>query len=349
MLRLPSRIAILAVLLFASAAYWHTLLSLRDIPPGGGSAPFERPGGRAHAVWPERPIHLVVPFPPGSSPDILARVTAGPLARALGQPIVIDNKPGAGGNLGARFVTRAKPDGYTLLYTINGPLVTAPALYRDTLGYDPLIDLTPITLIATSPNVLTVPASLPVNTVRDFVRFARERGGALNYGSVGAGSSAHLAMEMFKHAAGIELTHIPYSGFPQVAAALLAGDAQAAFMVPAIALPQVKAGKLKALALTSLEPRAELPGIPAMAAQGYPGFEAISWNAVLAPAGTPAPVIERLNRELARALDSPPVRQAFELHFFTPAPSSPAALTQRIEREKVRWDEVINRLKLLRD
>ncbi|MEJ2896961.1 Bug family tripartite tricarboxylate transporter substrate binding protein [Bordetella avium] len=303
----------------------------------------------AHASWPDRPIHLVVPFPPGSSPDLLARTIAEPLSQALRQPIVVDNKPGAGGNIGTRLVSQAKPDGYTLLYTINGPLVTAPTLYKRTLGYDPLKDLAPITLVATSPNVLTVPASLGVDNVEAFVKLARQRGGSMNYGSVGPGSSAHLAMEMFKQEAKIDLTQIPYPGFPQVIAGIISGDIQAAFMVPAIAMPQAKDGRVKALAITSLEPSEALPGIPTMASQGYPGFEAISWNAVLAPAGTPTPIIERLNSELARIINSDAVRKQMLLQYFTPAPSTPEALTQRIRSEKARWDRVIDSLNLSLD
>ncbi|AZY47909.1 Bug family tripartite tricarboxylate transporter substrate binding protein [Bordetella avium] len=303
----------------------------------------------AHASWPDRPIHLVVPFPPGSSPDLLARTIAEPLSQALQQPIVVDNKPGAGGNIGTRLVSQAKPDGYTLLYTINGPLVTAPTLYKRTLGYDPLKDLAPITLVATSPNVLTVPASLGVDNVEAFVKLARQRGGSMNYGSVGPGSSAHLAMEMFKQEAKIDLTQIPYPGFPQVIAGIISGDIQAAFMVPAIAMPQAKDGRVKALAITSLEPSEALPGIPTMASQGYPGFEAISWNAVLAPAGTPTPIIERLNSELARIINSDAVRKQMLLQYFTPAPSTPEALTQRIRSEKARWDRVIDSLNLSLD
>ncbi|MFU1912968.1 Bug family tripartite tricarboxylate transporter substrate binding protein [Bordetella avium] len=303
----------------------------------------------AHASWPDRPIHLVVPFPPGSSPDLLARTIAEPLSQALQQPIVVDNKPGAGGNIGTRLVSQAKPDGYTLLYTINGPLVTAPTLYKRTLGYDPLKDLAPITLVATSPNVLTVPASLGVDNVEAFVKLARQRGGSMNYGSVGPGSSANLAMEMFKQEAKIDLTQIPYPGFPQVIAGIISGDIQAAFMVPAIAMPQAKDGRVKALAITSLEPSEALPGIPTMASQGYPGFEAISWNAVLAPAGTPTPIIERLNSELARIINSDAVRKQMLLQYFTPAPSTPEALTQRIRSEKARWDRVIDSLNLSLD
>ncbi|MFQ6748325.1 tripartite tricarboxylate transporter substrate-binding protein, partial [Bordetella pertussis] len=173
--------------------------------------------------------------------------------------------------------------------------------------------------------------------------------GALNYGSVGPGSSAHLAMEMFKHEAGIDLTQIPYPGFPQVITAIIGGDVHAGFMVPAIAMPHARDGKVKTLAVTSLEPSDALPGIPTMASQGYPGFEAISWNAILAPAGTPAPIVERLNRELATIIDSDAVRKQLAAQYFTPAPSSPQALTERIQAEKARWDQVIGRLNLSLD
>src|SRR5690606_29727773 len=216
------------------------------------------------AAWPEKPIQMIVPFPAGSSPDILARAIAEPLAKDLGQAVVVDNKPGAGGNIGTRAASKAKPDGYTLLYTINGPLVTAPTLYKKTLGYDPLRDLAPVSLVGTSPNVLVVPGSLPVNNVKDFVALVKSRGNSLNYGSVGPGSSAHLAMEMFKESAGVDLAHIPYSGFPQVITAIIGGDVQAGFMVPAIAVPQARDGKVKLLAVTSLEPSEALPGIPTM-------------------------------------------------------------------------------------
>lgn len=303
----------------------------------------------AMADWPERPIHMVVPFPPGSSPDLLARTISEPLSQALGQPVVIDNKPGAGGNIGTRMVAKATPDGYTLVYTINGPMVTAPELYKKTLGYDPLKDLQPITLVATSPNVLTVPAALPVENVEDFVKLARERKGALNYGSVGPGSSAHLAMEMFKSEANIDLVQIPYSGFPQVISAIIAGDVQAGFMVPAIAMPQVQSGKVKALAITSLQPSESLAGIPTMDKQGYPGFEAISWNAIFAPAGTPAPIVDRLNKELAQIINSDAVRKQLAQQYFTPAPSTPAELTDRIQKDQTRWNAVIKRLGLSLD
>ncbi|MDQ2148547.1 tripartite tricarboxylate transporter substrate binding protein [Alcaligenaceae bacterium A4P071] len=304
----------------------------------------------ALADWPDRPIHLVVPFPAGSSPDTLARAIAEPLSQSLGQPIVVENKPGAGGNIGTRFVARAEPDGNTLLYTINGPLVTAPTLYKKTLGYDPFTDLAPISLVATSPNVLTVSGDMAnIYSAGDLAKLATARPGALNYGSVGPGSSAHLAMEMFKQQAKIDLAHIPYSGFPQVITAIISGDVQAGFMVPAIAMPQVRAGKARALAVTSLARSPLLPDLPTMAEQGYPGFESISWNAVLAPAGTPTPIIERLNSELARIIAGEPLRKQMALQYFTPAASTPEALTRRMRDEKARYDTVIDTLKLSLD
>ncbi|ARP88172.1 ABC transporter substrate-binding protein [Bordetella genomosp. 9] len=303
----------------------------------------------ARAEWPERPIDLIVPFPAGSSPDLLARIVSEPLSKALGQPIIVQNKPGAGGNIGTRLAAEAKPDGYTVLFTINGPLTTAPTLYRKTLGYDPFNDLAPVTLVATSPNVLVVPRDLGIKTVEQFVKLAKERPGALNYGSVGPGSASQLAMEMFKGQAGLDIAHIPYPGFPQVISAIISGDIQSSFMVPAIAMPQARNGKATVLAVTSLQRAETLPDIPTMAEQGYPGFEAISWDAILVPAGTPSTVIERLNSELARIISSDKVRQQMAVQYFTPAPSSPEQLTDRMRDEKARWDAVIKKLNLSLD
>lgn len=306
----------------------------------------------AHAqnAWPhEKPIHLIVPFPAGSSPDILARTLAAPLAKQLGQNIVVENKPGAGGNIGTRFVARAPADGYTLLYTINGPLVTAPTLYKKTLGYDPLTDLAPITLVATSPNVLVVNAGFTGVNVADFVIQAKQQAGRWNYGSVGPGSASHLAMELFKKQAGVELTHIPYNGFPQVTTAVIAKDIQAAFMVPAIAMTQVKSGKVKALGITSQQAIASLPGITPLSAQGFAEFEATSWNAILAPAGTPADIVSQLHKALADLLNSKEIKDKFAAQYFSTVGSSPDELKQRIQQEKRRWDVVIDDLKLSLD
>nr|WP_265633414.1 tripartite tricarboxylate transporter substrate binding protein [Cupriavidus cauae] len=306
----------------------------------GGALALPRSLLAAGKDWPSRPLRMVVPFPPGSSPDLIARLISDPLAQALGQPVVIENRPGAGGNIGTGQVARAAPDGYTLLFTINGPLVTAPTLSRH-LPYDPVRQLAPITLVATSPNVLVVDPRTGVRDLREFVALARERPGALNYGSVGNGSAAHLAMEQLKARAGISLEHIPYPGFPQIAAAMIAGQIQAAFMVPAIAMPQVNAGRLRVLAVTTSGRTSLLPSVPTVAESGYPGFEAISWQAVLAPAGTPAPIVDRLYRELVKIIGSDSVRAQMRAQYFMPAGTAPASLRQTMASEKARWDQVI--------
>lgn len=290
--------------------------------------------------WPARPIKLLVPFPAGSSPDLIARAVAEPLAAALGQPIVVDNRPGAGGNVGTGMVAKAEPDGYTLLFTIQGPLVTAPLLSKH-LGYDPQKDLMPVSLVATSPNLLVVDPKLGANNLADFVRIARARQGELNYGSVGNGSASHLAMELFKTRAGIELVHVPYQGFPQIVNAMLAGQIQAAFMVPGIAMGQVRAGKLKALGVTTLGRVGALPDIPTLAEQGFAGFEAISWQAVLAPAKTPKAIVNRLSAELVRIIKSDEVRTRMLSVYFSAAGTTPDALSSLMRSERESWAKVI--------
>jgi len=300
---------------------------------------------QAVAAWPhDRAIQLVVPFPAGSSPDVLARTVAEPLAERLGQAVVVDNRPGAGGNIGTRHVAQAKPDGYTVLLTINGPMATAPALYKNTLGYEPATDLAPVTMIGTSPNVLVVPQESPARSLQEFVALAKTQPGALNYGSVGPGSSAHLAMAMLEAAADISLLQVPYASFSQVVTGLIAGDLHAGFMVPGIAMGQVQAGKLRALAVTSLDATDLLPGIPALAQQGYPGFESISWDALFVPAGTPAAIVERLNAELVRILAQDNVRQKLASLYFTPAPSTPQALADTVQAERTKLEALIRRL-----
>ena len=315
-------------------------LQRRDVLVAGVAAALSGALPARAQAWPARPIRLVVPFPPGSSPDIIARLVAEPLAQALGQAIVVDNKPGAGGNLGTGLVAKAEPDGYTFLFTIQGPLVTAPLLSKS-LGYDPLKDLVPVTLVATSPNVLVVDPKLGVDTLADFVRVAKQKKGQLNYGSVGNGSAAHLAMESFKARAGLDIVHVPYQGFPQVVNAILAGQVQAGFMVPGIAIGQVKAGKLKALGVTTLGRAGALPDLPTFVEQGYAGFEAISWQAVLAPARTPQAVIDRVSAELVRIIKTDEVRGRILGQYFSAAGTAPEALASLMKSERERWGKVI--------
>jgi len=291
-------------------------------------------------AWPNRPIKLVVPFPPGSSPDFIARLIAEPLAHALGQAVVVDNRPGAGGSIGTGAVARTEPDGYTLLFTIQGPLVTAPLLTKG-LNYDPARDLAPITLVATSPNVLVVDPKLGANSLADFVRIAKQKKGQLNYGSVGIGSASHLAMELFKTRAGIDLLHVPYQGFPQIVGAILAGQVQAAFMVPGIAMGQVRAGKLQALGVTTLGRAGSLPELPSFVEQGYADFEAISWQAVLAPANTPKAIVDRVAGELIRIIKTDDVRGKMLGQYFSAAGTAPEALAGLMKTERERWAKVI--------
>ena len=304
---------------------------------------------QATEQWPERNIHLIVPFPGGSSPDLLARTLAEHLSESLDQNIVVENRPGAGGNIGTSHATRAKPDGYTLLVTINGPIVTAPTLYKESLNYDPKADLQPISLIGTSPNVLVVPRNFPAENLEEFVAYAQAHPDELNYGSVGAGSASHLSMAMLEHAADIELTHVPYSGFPQILNALIAGDIQASFMVPGIAMPQVEAGKIRALAITSREESPLLPNLPTVHESGFEDFEAISWNALYVPKDTPDEIVERLNTLLEEIMQKDEVITRLNSLYFTAESSTPEAMNKRAQNEKAIWDEVIERLQLSLD
>ena len=291
-------------------------------------------------AWPSRTIKLVVPFPPGSSPDFIGRLIAEPLGKALGRAVIVDNRAGAGGNVGTAAVAKAEPDGYTFLFTIQGPLVTAPLLNKS-LNYDPMKDLAPVTLVASSPNVLVVGPALGASTLADFVRIAKQKKGQLNYGSVGNGSASHLAMELFKTRAGLDIVHVPYQGFPQVMNAILAGEVQASFMVPGIAMGQIRAGKLRALGVTTLGRTGSLPDFPSFVEQGYADFEAISWQAVLAPAKTPRPIIDRVSIELIRIIKSDEVRTRMLGQFFSAAGTSPEALAILMRAERERWGRVI--------
>lgn len=313
----------------------HALASNAPSAPSSGIAA-NSASTEAATAWPSHPVRMVVPYPPGSTPDLIARYVSEKLGSAIGQPVIIDNRVGAGGNIGTGYVARAKPDGYTLLFTINGPLVTAPLLYSR-LGYDPVRDFVPVALIATSPSVLVVDARLPVRTVADLRAYAAARPGKLAYGSVGKGSSAHLTMEQLKSRAGIDLLHVPYASYAQVVTAMMGGHVQVAFMVPGSAMPQVQAGKLRALAVTAPARSMLLPDLPTMIESGFHQLESTTWQALLAPANTPAPIVERLQKLIAELLYDDATRAAFKANYFLPATGAVSLLGDFMKTERERW------------
>jgi tripartite-type tricarboxylate transporter receptor subunit TctC len=292
--------------------------------------------------WPSRPVHLIVPFPAGSSPDLIARIVTEKLAPALGQPVVVENRPGAGGNLGTGLVAKAAPDGYTLGFSILGPLAVNSVLYRK-MEYDPFRDLAPVCLVAASPNVLVVDPGLNIGSVKEFVALAKSQPGKLNYGSVGNGSTSHLTMELFKESAGIDIVHVPYPGSPQVNAAILSGQVAAGFVVPATAMPLVESGRLKAIAVTSSVRSIVVPELPTLVEAGYPDVVSTAWQGIVAPAKTPPAVIERLSRELVAIVRSDDVREKMIRLYFQPIGSSPAGLANLMRSEVERWGKVIRK------
>ena len=294
----------------------------------------------AQGTWPTRPIHVIVPFPPGSSPDLVARMVNDRLGAALGQPVIIENKPGAGGMLGTGQVAKAAPDGYTFGVSIPGPLAVNTVLVKD-MEYDPFRELAPVTLIAASPNVLVVDAKLGAGTLREFIALARAQPGKLNYGSVGNGSASHLTMELLKQRAGIDLVHVPYPGSPQVNTAILNGQIAGGFVVPATAMPLVHAGRLKALGATTTTRSIVLPDVPTVAEQGFPGFEATAWVAMVAPAKTAPRIVNRVAEESVKIIRSDDVREQMIRIYFQPVGTAPEALRILMREEADQWGKVI--------
>ena len=290
--------------------------------------------------WPAKAMHMIVPFPPGSSPDLIARMLGEKLGTALGQPVIVENRPGAGGNLGTALVARAAPDGYTIGLSIGGPLAVNTVLYSK-LPYDPFTDLAPTTLVAASPNVLVVDPKLGVGSVKEFVALAKSQPGKLNYGSVGNGSASHLTMELLKAEAGIDIVHVPYPGSPQVNTAIAGGQIAAGFVVPATAMPLVQGGRMKALAVTSSARSAVLPELPTVAEAGFPGFQSTAWLGMVAPARTPEPIVERISAELVRIIRSDEIRGRMARIYFQAIGTTPAGLATLMRDEVERWGKVI--------
>lgn len=287
-------------------------------------------GGPALAqAWPAKPIRLMVPFPPGGSTDIVARIVAQKLAERLGQSLVIENRGGGGGTIGTAAVAKAAPDGYSLAIASTSTHVVAPGVYPK-LEYDPIKDFAPIGLMAVSPYLLVVNPAVPAKTLQDLVAFAKRQPGKLNYASAGVGSTTHLAMEMLKAVSGTYMLHIPYSGNGPAGTAVVGGQVEMLFgSLPAL-LPHAKSGRVRALAVGTPKRSPSLPDVPTVSESGYPGFDASLWLALMAPAGTPPAIVERLNKELAAIIASPETRDSLDKAGAEPLTGSPSDLAAMI-------------------
>jgi tripartite-type tricarboxylate transporter receptor subunit TctC len=296
----------------------------------------------SYAQYPSRAIRFVVSAPAGSSLDVIARTIGERLRNRLAQPVVVDNRPAAGGTVAADIVAKSPPDGYTMVISFNAPLAFGPHLYAK-LPYDPLKDLAPVIITSSQPNVLAVNAALPVTSVKALIEYAKAHPGKLNYASVGNGSSSQLTMELLKATAGIEIVHVPFNGSPPAVAATTQGDTQMMFAVMQPLQAQIHTGRLRAIAITSAKRFPLLPDLPTIAEAGYPGFEALAWNGVLVAARTPPPITERLNAEINAILRDATVKSALNVQGFDLIGGTPEDFAKLIRSESEKWAPVIRK------
>ncbi|RPI41195.1 MAG: tripartite tricarboxylate transporter substrate binding protein [Betaproteobacteria bacterium] len=292
-------------------------------------------------AYPTRPIRLIVPSGAGGVTDILARILAERMRGSLGQQVVVDNRPGAGGIVGSDIVAKAAPDGYTLLMVFPSHAVN-PSLNAK-MPYDTVADFAPITLVSRVSQVLLVHPNMPVKSVRELIAHAKARPKELNFGSVGKGSLGHLSGELFASRAGLELVHVAYKGAPQIMAALLSGEVQVYFNVPISALSQIRAGKVRALGVSTRERLGALPEVPTIAESGLPGYESIGWNGILAPARTPRPAIDRMHREVVAALRAPDIQAQLAAQAIDSVGNSPEEFAKIIGADVAKWADVLKR------
>lgn len=298
-------------------------------------------GGTAAAqTYPSRPVRMMVPFPAGGGSDTMGRIVASRLGERLGQQIVVENRPGAAGSIGADIAARAPADGYMILLGSTSELVQYPNV-NPKIPYDPLRDFTPVSLVGTIPMVLVVHPSLPVKNVKDLVAMAKARPGEINFGSAGQGATTHLAVELFVLLTGVKLTHVPYKGSPQAVTDLVAGNVQLGIPTMPAALPFIKSGRVKVLGVTTAKRASNLPDVPTLSEAGVKGYEAALWTGILAPAGTPAQIINRLNGEIAKVLELKDVQDALARQGAEAESSTPQEFAAFLKREYAKWAKVV--------
>ena len=289
-------------------------------------------------VYPAKPVKLVIPFPPGGSNDVVGRVIAQQLGERLGQQVVVDNRGGAGGVIGTEMVAKASPDGYTLLF-ISSAFAANSSLYK--LPYDPVKAFVPVAMIAAGPNVLAVAPNLPVNSVKELIALAKQKPGQLNYASAGIGSFQHLGSALFVSMARVDIVHVPFKGGGPAMVDVIAGNTQIMLGSLVQTLPQIKSGKLKALGVGGLKRSPTMPEVPTIAEAGLPGYDAVNWWGIIAPAGTPPAIVARLHGELGAVVQTPDLQKRFEAEAVEAIQMSPAAFGQYIERETIKWARVV--------
>jgi tripartite-type tricarboxylate transporter receptor subunit TctC len=290
--------------------------------------------------WPTKPVHIIVSSGAAGTADIVARMIGERLAPALGQPVVIENRPGAGGNLGAGLVARAQPDGYTLLMSGSPTHSVGPHLFKN-LNYEPMRDVPPVAMVAVAPNLLVVNSELPVRSLGDLIQLARAKPGQMTYSSAGNGTSGHLAAELLKSMARIDMLHVPYKSGPDAVMGVLSGDVNFIFFTVPAVLPQVETGKLRALAITSAARSQLVPNVPTVAEAGFPGFEALAWYALFTPRETPRPIVAKLSAEIEKIANLPDVRDKLVQLGAEPRYMSPEQLTSFVSVESPKWGQLI--------
>jgi tripartite-type tricarboxylate transporter receptor subunit TctC len=293
-------------------------------------------------AWPSKPIRLVVPFPPGGSTDVLARRLAERMSPSLGQTVLVENRPGAGGTTGADFVSKSAPDGHTLLMGVTGSNAIAASLFPN-LPYDPVAGFAPVSRVVSAPLVVTVNPGLPIRNLAEYIAAAKAGPGSITYATPGNGTSMHLTGVMFSLASGVELTHVPYRGSAQATTDLIAGLVKSSFADVLVVVPHLRAGSVRGLAVTGAERHPLLPELPTVAEAGLPGFLAESWQGVFAPPGTPRAVLARLHAEVAKAMQAPEIREAFAQQGFRVEATEPADFAVFVKAEVAKWGDVVKR------